>query len=172
MSKLGISLQEVPMSILRIIEEKFELYLSIFLLCAMTIVMAIQVFMRYVVQHSLSWSEELARYIFVWLVFIAISYGAKNMKHIRIEAALGLFPPKLRPYIVIFSDVLFLLFAAFICYTAYGVVLRQIKLGAQSPAIMMPMWILYAAPMVGFFLSGIREIQTIVMRIRALKKEG
>ncbi|WP_316860786.1 TRAP transporter small permease subunit, partial [uncultured Cohaesibacter sp.] len=55
------------MSILRIIEEKFELYLSIFLLCAMTIVMAIQVFMRYVVQHSLSWSEELARYIFVGL---------------------------------------------------------------------------------------------------------
>jgi len=66
-------------------------------------------------RNSLVWSEELARYLFIWLIYIGISYGAKIMKHIKIEAALGLFPKKVRPVIVIIGDILFLGFSLFIC---------------------------------------------------------
>ena len=160
------------MKILKALDEKLELSICIFLMSSMTIIIFIQVIMRYVMRNSLVWSEELARYLFIWLIYMGISYGAKIMKHIKIEAALGLFPKKVRPFIVIIGDVLFLGFSLFITYTAFTVVQRQIGLGQKSPAIHMPMWIIYAAPMVGFALASIRQIQTILYRVKKLKVGG
>ena len=160
------------LKILKALDEKLELSICIFLMSSMTIIIFIQVIMRYVMRNSLVWSEELARYLFIWLIYMGISYGAKIMKHIKIEAALGLFPKKVRPFIVIIGDVLFLGFSLFITYTAFTVVQRQIGLGQKSPAIHMPMWIIYAAPMVGFALASIRQIQTILYRVKKLKVGG
>lgn len=94
------------------------------------------------------------------------------MKHIKIDAALGLFPKKIQPIIVIIGDVLFLGFALFITYTSYTIVLRQIGLGQTSPAMHMPMWIVYAAPMVGFAFTSFRQIQTILFRVNNLREGG
>lgn len=124
--------------------------------------------MRYVFGNSLSWSEELARYMFIWLVYIGISYGAKTMKHLKIEAFLKIFPPKARPIVEIVGDVLFLLFALFIVYTSFKLTQAQITIGQKSPALKIPMAAVYAAPMVGFILTFIRQIQTITYRIKIL----
>ena len=159
------------MKLLKFLDDNLEMYLCIALLSIMTSVLAVQVFMRYVMQASLSWSEELARYLFVWLVYLGISYGAKIMRHIKIEAALGLFPKKWRPYVVILGDCIFLGFSIFICITAYTIVKKQMMLGQTSPAIGMPMWFLYSAPLVGFALAAFRQIQTIKYRIGRLGVE-
>jgi TRAP-type C4-dicarboxylate transport system permease small subunit len=139
---------------------------------AMALILFVQVVMRYVMQSSLSWSEELARYLFVWLVYLGISYGAKIMKHIKIDAALGLFPAKIRPHIVILGELIFLGFSLFICYSSYGLVRKQIMIGQTSPAMQMPMWILYAAPMVGFGLVAFREAQALARRFSLLRQGG
>ncbi len=153
------------MKTIRYFLDNFERLVSIALMSIMTVILAIQVFMRYVMNNSLSWSEEMARYIFVWLIYISISYGAQSIKHIKIDAAMALFPAKWRRWVAILGDVLFLLFCLFIVWTAWGIIGRQLKLGQYSPAMQMPMWILYAAPMVGFGLTAIREVQTIYRRL-------
>ena len=51
----------------------------------MTILVFIQVVMRYVFSNSLSWSEELARFIFLWLSWIGASYAVKERSHFRVE---------------------------------------------------------------------------------------
>ncbi len=160
------------MKVLKFLDDKFEMAICVVLMSAMSLLLFVQVIMRYVVGQSLSWSEELARYIFIWLIYLGISYGAKIMKHIKIEAALGVFPEKLRPYVVILGDCIFLCFALYICYLGYNMVHRQMRLGQTSPAMGMPMWILYAAPMVGFGLTAVRQAQTIVHRVRTFGKEG
>lgn len=160
------------MKILKALDENIELFICIILMSLMTMLIFVQVFMRYVMQNSLVWSEELARYVFIWLIYFGISYGAKIMKHIKIDAALGLFPKKIQPIIVIIGDVLFLGFALFITYTSYTIVLRQIGLGQTSPAMHMPMWIVYAAPMVGFAFTSFRQIQTILFRVNNLREGG
>ena len=160
------------MKLLKFIDEKLEMTICIVLMSTMSVLLAVQVFMRYVMKYSLSWSEELARYIFIWLIYLGISYGAKIMKHIKIEAFLGIFPISLRPYVVIVGDLIFLAFSLYICYSAWGLVKKQMMLGQTSPAMGMPMWILYAAPMVGFGLTAIRQIQTIVHRVQTLGGEG
>ena len=158
------------MKVVRWLDEHLELYICIALMSAMTVILFVQVVMRYVLQSSLSWSEELARYLFVWLIYLGISYGAKIMKHIKIDAALGIFPGKIRPWIVILGDLIFLGFALYICYSSYGLVKKQIMIGQVSPAMQMPMWILYSAPMVGFALTAFREVQTLIFRFGQLKK--
>ncbi|MPW25411.1 TRAP transporter small permease subunit [Alkalibaculum sp. M08DMB] len=160
------------MKILKALDDKFELFVCIILMTLMTCIIFVQVFMRYVMQNSLVWSEELARYIFIWLIYMGISYGAKIMKHIKIDAALGLFPRKVQPIIVIVGDLLFLGFALFITHSSYTIVQRQIGLGQSSPAMQIPMWIIYAAPMVGFAFTSIRQVQTIIYRINILRSGG
>ena len=157
------------MKLLRLLNDKLEMSICIVLMSTMSILLAIQVFMRYVIGDSLSWSEELARYIFIWLIYLGISYGAKIMKHIKIEAALALFPMAMRPYVVILGDAIFMGFALFICYTGYGIVKKQMMLGQTSPAMGIPMWVVYAAPVVGFGLTAIRQLQTIIHRFRELR---
>lgn len=133
------------------------------LITGMTFLIAVQVFMRKI-GHSLSWSEELARYMFIWLIYLGISYGASIMKHIKIEAALKLYPEKWRPYIVIVGDILFLSFALYIAYLSWQTVDKQMVIGQKSTALGIPMWTIYSAPMVGFSLTAIRQVQTIVHR--------
>jgi TRAP-type C4-dicarboxylate transport system permease small subunit len=151
---------------------KIEVTMCIILMIAITVVTFIQVIMRYVMHNSLSWSEELARYLFIWLTYVGVSYGSKEMKHVKIEAALTLFPNKVRPYIVILGDLLFLAFSIFVVYTSYEVVLKQLEFKQKSPAIEMPIWIIYAAPMVGFAFTTIRQIQTISYRFKKLRTGG
>ncbi|SFN88545.1 TRAP-type C4-dicarboxylate transport system, small permease component [Cohaesibacter marisflavi] len=154
------------MTILRFLDKYFEISISVFLLLFMTALIAVQVFMRYVMGESLSWSEELARYVFIWLIYLMISYSAREMKHIKIDAALGLFPQSWQRWVVILGDLLFLAFALFIVKTTYELVLKQMMLDQRSTALAIPLWMIYAAPGVGFFLTAIRQVQTIIWRLR------
>lgn len=159
------------MKFLKALNDKIELYICIILITLMTSLIFIQVIARYAFGNSLSWSEELARYMFIWLIYLGISYGAKIMKHIKIDAGLKLFPQKMRPYIQIIGDIFFLIFSVFIIITSLNLVQKQITLGQKSSAMQIPMWIIYAAPLVGFTLTAIRQIQTILYRVQELKKQ-
>ena len=136
-----------------------EEFFMIPLIFAMSIIIFIQVVCRYVFQNSLTWSEEMARYMFVWLVYFSVSYTARREKHIRIDAAINIYPKKARPYIEILSEVIVLCFAIFIAAWS----------GQMSPAMRIPMQFVYAAPMIGMGLTAIRQLQCIYRRIKALK---
>ena len=153
---------------IRFLDDKLEMCICITLMCILSVVLAVQVFFRYVMGDSLSWSEELSRYTFIWLVYIGISYGCKVMRHIKIDAGLFLFPKALRKYVVILGDIIFLIFCIVIVYYAWGLEVKQWKFQQLSPAMQIPMWIPYAAPMVGFALAAIRQVQAIHYRIQHL----
>ena len=56
------------------LNDSLEEFLMVASLILMTLIMGIQVFSRYVLGASLSWSEELTRYIFVWAGFLSGSF--------------------------------------------------------------------------------------------------
>lgn len=155
--------------ILKWLDDNVELYLCVFLMSFMTILIFIQVVMRYVFNNSLSWSEELARYTFIWLIYLGISYGCKLRKHIKIEAALHLFPGKLHPYIVIVGDILFLLFAIYVVKTGYVYSMEQIQYDMRSAALKIPYQYIYFSTVTGFGLAFIRQIQTLVYRVKCIR---
>ena len=61
--------------------------LVIALLAAVTVaVTLLQVVFRYVLGSSLSWSEELARYLFIWVIFLGVASAARRGQHMAVEA--------------------------------------------------------------------------------------
>lgn len=61
------------------LDENLEEVLLVIALAAMAVIMGIQVIARYIFGASLSWSEELTRYIFIWAGFLSVSYCTKNV---------------------------------------------------------------------------------------------
>ncbi len=154
---------------MKFFNDHLEEFFIIPLMFLMSIIIFIQVIMRYVFQSSLVWSEELSRYMFIWLIYFAVSYTARREKHIRIDAAINLYPKKLRPYIEILSELIVLGFSIFIAVTAVTVFHKITWSGQLSPAMRIPMQYVYAAPLVGFVLTAIRQVQCILRRMIAIK---
>ena len=64
--------------------DKLEEILLVSMFVLMVLIIFIQVIMRYVFNNSLSWSEELGKFLFVWLSWIGISIGERRNEHIKI----------------------------------------------------------------------------------------
>ena len=64
--------------ILHWLDENLEEFLLVLFLILMTLIMGVQVLSRYILGASLSWSEELTRYLFVWSGFLSVSYCSKK----------------------------------------------------------------------------------------------
>ena len=61
------------------LDENLEEFLLVVMLAAMTLIMGIQIFSRYALGQSLSWSEEVTRFLFIWSGFLSVSYCSKKM---------------------------------------------------------------------------------------------
>lgn len=64
---------------------KFEEYLLVASLVFTVSIIFYQVIMRFIFNDSPSWTEEVARYIFIWQIWLGASAGLKEGKHIRLE---------------------------------------------------------------------------------------
>ena len=149
-----------------------EILLSFFLF-VMLIICTLQVFYRYVLEQSLSWSEECARYIFVWIVWVAAAYATKRMRHLRITFLKEVAPAGKQWIFDLFSLIMMLVFAVIFGFTAVQVTLRVAETGQLSPAMLLPMWIPYMSVPVGVILLGFRSVQNIWHLLREhLHKEG
>lgn len=157
---------------LKLIDRHLEEIILVFLLSLMSLLIGAQVFMRYVMQDSLSWSEELARYSFIWATYIGVSCAVKRNAHICVDAFTSKLPEKMRHYATILSHLLFILFAAMVMKEGYALTLKVFSFGQQSSAMGMPMGYLYLAPTVGFGLVIIRLLQRIYLEILTLRKPG
>ena len=67
------------------LDEYLEEFLMVVFLIAMTLIMGIQVFSRYILGVSLSWSEEITRYLFIWSAFLSVSLCTKKCISIKID---------------------------------------------------------------------------------------
>ncbi len=155
------------MKVLKFLDEHLERILCVIFLALMSVIIVLQVFFRYVLNNSLSWSEELARYLFIWMIYIGISYGVKLDKHICVDAVYTFMPKRIKRGYAIVAYVLFLIFAIAIVYYGILVVGMQITSGQMSPAMGMPMQYVYAAPVVGMVLTVIRLVQKIIAAVKA-----
>ena len=73
------------MKLVKWLDKHLEEILLVGLLFVMMIIMGIQILARYALGNSLSWSEEITRFCFIWTGFLSISYCVKNSKSIKIE---------------------------------------------------------------------------------------
>jgi len=76
-------------------------WLAIFLLALMLVIVDIAVFMRYVMNDALAWSEEIAKFVMVWLTFIVAPIGLRMGAHVGIEVLVGTLRGRLRQCVLV-----------------------------------------------------------------------
>ncbi len=154
------------MKIIKWLDENFEEYILMTLLVMIASIMMLQIVMRYVFNTSLSWPEELTRYCFVWSTFIGISYSIKKGSMLRIDAILGFMPKKMQEIIDIITQLIVLAFFGFLLSNSFDVVQGIFASGQKSPAIGIPMYLIYSSTIVGFALAILRGFQTLVLTFK------
>ncbi|MFG6150215.1 TRAP transporter small permease [Halobacillus sp. B23F22_1] len=148
------------------LDNNLEKYILVFLSCFTVIIIFTQVVMRYVFDNSLSWSEEIARYAFIWMIYIGVSYGVKEQKHLNVDAFSMLFEKKGKIILSMISTISFFIFSLIISIYGFDIV---VKITRESAALQIPMEWVYAAPAVGMALTSIRLIQRLVLQMKELK---
>ncbi|MFC4323648.1 TRAP transporter small permease [Litchfieldia salsa] len=159
------------MKIIRWLDRHIEETLLVIFSSIMVSVIFIQVIAR-LLDNSLSWSEELARYCFIWMVYIGISYGVKKQRHIKVDVVLVLLKEKGRLILTIIANILFIVFALFIIRYGFDIANKLLGFGQKSPALQIPMGLVYMATPIGIGLTLIRLIQNLIKYIKALLGKG
>ena len=123
-------------------------------LSAMFLILLAQVIMRYVFSRPLTWSEEAARFIFVYVSLIGISYAYRQKGHIRMEVVVNLFPQAVRRGLEVLIN---LGTIALFCYMIpFSFRFIGIQAGVKATATHIPMSIVYTALPLGMALSCVR----------------
>ncbi len=126
------------------------------LLTAMTVIVFGQVLARYVFQKPLYWSEEAARYLQIWIVFLGASVGIRRGAHLGFTWFIERAQTKVKTACAIISAVG--LFAFSVNITYYGTIIALQNIDQLSPGLQMPIAALYACLPVGGILCIIQLI--------------
>ncbi len=151
--------RSVVLSLLLSVARASVIAVSIVMVC----VTLAQVVFRYVLAAPLPWSEELARYCFVWIVFLGGAIGLERGIHLGVDLFVNLLPPKLRTGLDISSSVMIGCFAAAVIYASFPVI--EMNMLQRSPAMGVQMsWIYIAIPtsMALIFLISVERIANIL----------
>ena len=89
------------------------------LFLAMTITVIIQVFFRFVIQSPLRWTEELARYLMIWLVLMASAIAMRNRSHLQVDVLTSALPQKPKRILTAIVDLLTIVFLCIMIYAAF-----------------------------------------------------
>ena len=132
-----------------IFKNSLEIVLCI-LLSFLTIITFSQVVARYVFEAPLSWSEELARFILLWLAMLSAAYGFKIKTHFALMFIVNRTSFKFRIYIYFYVTLIVSVFLIIFIY--YSFIFVMGVNGHLAPALQIPMEIPYSSTIVGGIL--------------------
>lgn len=154
------------MKILTWLDNHFEEVILIFLLVVISCIELMQVICRNVPFFpALTWAEELCRFAWIATVFLSLPYTLRTESALRVTALIDVFPWKLRNLLNIIVDAITCILLLVLTTAAVTVFERTVASGETSPAIVLPMWIMYAIVLVGFALGAFRSAQMFVIHI-------
>lgn len=131
-------------------------YVGAFSAAVMVLTLLLGVFYRYVLQDSLSWSDEIALLAASWTTFLFSSALVRRFEHVRVTLFLSLLPAALSGLFERINVLLVLIFGIAMIWTGYG--FMEFTINQVSPAIRYPLWVKNAALPVGGALICVHAI--------------
>ena len=68
----------------RVVISRLELLAGTLFMLALLVLLSVQVVSRYLLSNPLVWTEEISRFIFVWLVMIGAAYVSSVQQHLAL----------------------------------------------------------------------------------------
>jgi TRAP-type C4-dicarboxylate transport system permease small subunit len=150
------------MSIIKWVDENAEKATASVLLAMIVLLIFLNVFMRYIMDASLSWGEELTLWLFVWFVWLGVSYAFHTGDHVRITALRDLLSARNRLYIDVMIALCVLVFLLVLTFECIKLIMMPFVINQSSVVLGLPIPILYASAPVGAALSSIRVVQHLI----------
>ncbi|MEX0502663.1 TRAP transporter small permease [Alphaproteobacteria bacterium LSUCC0719] len=129
----------------------------------MVLVTLAQVIFRYLLEAPLPWSEELARYCFVWIVFLGGAIGFFRGVHLGVDLLVNALPQRLRSILDLLINALIAGFAGTVIYASIPVI--KMNMFQISPALGLQMSWIYMAIPVSMGLIALIAFMRIARRI-------
>lgn len=144
--------------------DRTVLFLIVLLSVPLVLIVLYAVFMRYVLNSAPFWSEEIARYLMVWMSLLAISAAMRRGQHIGLTFVIEKTGPRLRKFLDLMAYALVFLF--FSVLLAKGIDMTMFVAKQRSPSVNIPMWIPYlSVPVAGFLMV----VQTLTLIFKQFK---
>ena len=149
----------------------FEVYAGAGIFIIMTILLFVQVVTRYCLGHAVTWAEEVATILFVWMVYLGVAAAVLSRKHLKIDAFVEMLPFKAKKTLLIISNVIFLAFSLYIIFPMMSLVNNYAAKSATSPILKIPKALSYVVMPLCFLLTAIRLVQEIIRLSKEKEKE-
>jgi len=134
------------------------------LLAAMVADVAIQVFFRYVIKNPPTWTEELARFLFAWQIFLGAGLAFGRGSHIVVDALLMALPSRGRRLLTVVTGVIVLGFLAVLVWL--GIRMVQLTSDTYSTAMHLNMGVVYASLPLGTAISAMYVVMHLIDAVR------
>lgn len=139
------------------------------LLGVMALIIFAEVLSRYIFQTSIPWSEELGRFLFIWVTFVGAIIAGRNNEHIGIDFFQNILGVKLKKIVKIISLLITSFFFGMLAYlgiSVFGKLMSQ-----TSPAMELPIGIPYLGIIIGSLMLSLLYALRIVSNIKEGNKE-
>jgi len=135
-------------------------WLIIALMAVMTVTVTMQILFRYVFNVPLGWSEEAARFAFVWVSFFGASALMRVREHINVTVFIERFPARLKTLCILLANIGGLGCVYF--FLVGGIDLTRNEWGQLAPAMEIPMgWVYLAIPISAALMAIWMILQTV-----------
>lgn len=154
--------------------DNLEVGVIIFFFSWMVIITSFTVFSRYFFSFTFSWAEQVTRIFFVIITFAGISLAAKKQAHLKVAALTMALPKKVSNLIIIFGDVVTVVFGFLMAYQIFLLVLLQINRSQTFSAVPgLPVWVMYFPGSFFLILFPLRIIRySLIPKCRILFGKG
>jgi C4-dicarboxylate transporter, DctQ subunit len=114
---------------------------------AMSVIVFLQVFFRFVIYIPFPWSEESARYLMIWMGMVGAATAMRYGRHIGVTVLMVRLPPRVSRFLSPFIDLAMVIFLAVLVKEGFRLAMKNAA--QHSPAMDLPMLIPYLAIPVG-----------------------
>src|SRR3954466_3390049 len=147
------------------IEYHPEDWIAFILFWSLAFIVFLQFFTRYILNDSLAWTEEIARYGLMWIVFIGGALVTRRNTHIAVELLAHVFKPGIvRTVLLALVDAIKLGFFGLLAYFSVTIIERMHM--QRMTVFDLPMSLVYGGVAFGCFLMFARQLMAFVRNAR------
>ena len=136
----------------------------------MTLVVLLNVIMRYVFSYSLTWTEEFARYLFIYITFLGAGLLTYERGHLFVEIIFNNLPHKTKKIVQLIIDAIVFGFAVYLVPSALTTM--KVASGSFSTAMHIPMEYISMSVLFGALLIAIFALWNVVQDVKGMKEGG
>lgn len=139
--------------------DRIEFWFIVLACVAIVLLVFAGVLSRFIFAQPMAWSEELARYMFLWAALVGAASACRSGQHGGIPLLVDKFPRALKKAVEAFIVASMLGVLAVLAWQSWGSTVQGIDSGQTSLASGVPIWLINGVALFAYLLAILRTVQ-------------